>query len=96
MGDFNAIDEAVREYLRELGFVSMWEVGGGIQATMDTVGIQTHYIDHLYFSPQLATHLVAAHVVRSDGFRHDGPQAEGCWVHSDHLPVVAEIDGHIA
>ena len=87
----------MHEYLRELGFVNaMEQVGGGIQATMDTVGIQTHYIDHLYFSPQLATHLVAAHVVRSDGFRHDGPQAEGCWVHSDHLPVVAEIDGHIA
>ena len=98
LGDFNSeVDEAVHEYLRELGFVNAMEhVGGGIQATMDTVGIQTHYIDHLYFSPQLATHLVAAHVVRSDGFRHDGPQAEGCWVHSDHLPVVAEIDGHIA
>ena len=29
---------------------------------------------------------------RNDGFRHNGPQRPGLWVHSDHLPVVAEID----
>jgi hypothetical protein len=30
-------------------------------------------------------------VVRGAGFRDDGPQVEGLWVHSDHLPVVAEF-----
>jgi len=98
LGDFNSeVSESVHEHLRALGFVNaMQQVGGGVEATMDTVGIRTHYIDHLYFSPQIAKHLVAAHVVRSDGFRHDGPQVEGRWVHSDHLPVVAEIDWPIA
>ena len=70
LGDFNSeVDEAVHEYLRELGFVNaMEQVGGGIQATMDTVGIQTHYIDHLYFSPgkQQRTSLLRMWCARMD------------------------------
>lgn len=98
LGDFNSeVDETVHEHLLGMGFANaMQQVGGGIQATMDTVGIKAHYIDHLYFSPTLASKLVAADLVRSEGFRHDGPQIAGRWVHSDHLPVVAEIDWHLA
>lgn len=94
LGDFNSeIDEAVHAHLRDLGFANaMQQVGGGIAATMDTVGIRTHYIDHIYCSPSLAPKLQTARVIRDAGFRHDGPQAEGLWVHSDHLPVVAELD----
>jgi len=94
LGDFNSeVDEKVHEQLRALDFANaMQAVGGGLAATMDTVGIQTHYIDHLYFSPLVAAKLKSAHVVRAAGFRHDGPQVEGLWVHSDHLPVVAELE----
>ena len=70
----------------------MEDRGGGIQATMSTVGIRTSYIDHIYVSPPLRKRLAAARVVRGAGFRHDGPQEPGLWVHSDHLPVVAELD----
>ena len=99
LGDFNCeVDEPVHEHLRSLGFANAMEQGheGGIQATMDTVGIRTHYIDHIYLSPALAPKLSSAQVVRTEGFRHDGPQIEGLWVHSDHLPVVAELDWHLA
>lgn len=99
LGDFNCeIDERVHENVRALGFVNAVEraYAGGIQATMDTVGIRTHYIDHIYFSPALAPALLSAQVVRAEGFRHDGPQVEGVWVHSDHLPVVAQIDWPLA
>ncbi len=99
LGDFNCeVDERVHENLRALGFINAMQHAhvDGIQATMDTVGIRTHYIDHIYLSPTLAPALQTAHVVRADGFRHDGPQGEGLWVHSDHLPVVAEVDWDLA
>ena len=54
-------------------------------------GINIHYIDHIYCSKTMAPKMKNARVVRDPGFRHDGPQAEGVWVHSDHLPVVAEL-----
>ena len=94
LGDCNSeITEKMHGHLRAMGFANaMQEVGGGIEATMDTVGVNTHYIDHIYCSPALAGKLKNARVVRDDGFRHDGPQEEGLWVHSDHLPVVAELD----
>ena len=71
---------------------AMETAGGGIQLTMDTVGINGHAIDHIYLSPSIAGRLRSAEVVRQPGFRHDGPKAAGVWVHSDHLPVVAELD----
>ena len=93
VGDFNSeVTEKVHGHLRDMGFANaMQEVGGGIQATMDTVGINIHYIDHIYCSKTMAPKMKNARVVRDPGFRHDGPQAEGVWVHSDHLPVVAEL-----
>ena len=94
LGDFNSqIDEDVHGYLDSAGFVNaMVRAGGGIQATMDTSGIERHYIDHLYFSSDMAERLITAEVVRLPGFRLEGPQLEDVWVHSDHLPVVAELD----
>ena len=93
VGDFNSeITEKVHGHLRAMGFANaMQEVGGGIQATMDTVGINIHYIDHVYCSKTVAPRLKSARVVRDAGFRHAGPQTEGVWVHSDHLPVVVEL-----
>jgi endonuclease/exonuclease/phosphatase family metal-dependent hydrolase len=94
LGDFNSeVDEKVHQNLKEMGFVNAMETaGGGLQATMDTVGIKTHFIDHIYLSPTMKPYLQSAKVIRNEGFRHDGPQADGVWVHSDHLPVVAELD----
>lgn len=94
LGDFNsAVDEQIHKQLREIDFVNAMETAGnGIQATMDTVGINIHYIDHIYLSAALKPFLKSATVIRQDGFRHDGPQVEGMWVHSDHLPVVAELE----
>lgn len=94
LGDFNSeVHEKVHRNLKAMGFANAMEtVGGGIQATMDTIGVRPHYIDHIYFSPPLAPHLQNATVIRAPGFRHDGPQEKGLWVHSDHLPVIAHID----
>ena len=93
LGDCNSeIGEKMHDHLRAMGFANaMQEVGGGIEATMDSVGINTNYIDHIYCSPALTPKLKSARVVRDGGFRHDGPQKEGLWVHSDHLPVMAEL-----
>lgn len=94
VGDFNSeVDELVHQHIKSLGFANAMEtVGGGIQLTMDTVGIRTHSIDHIYVSPLLIPSLKSATVIRNTGFRHDGPQEKGIWVHSDHLPVVAHLD----
>jgi endonuclease/exonuclease/phosphatase family metal-dependent hydrolase len=94
LGDFNCeVDERIHSHLKTMGFTNAMEaVGGGIQATMDTVGIRAHRIDHIYFSHSLTPHLTRAEVIRLAGFRHDGPQVPGLWVHSDHLPVVAELN----
>ena len=95
LGDFNCdLDERVHRDLQARGFVNAMErVGGGVQLTMDTVGISPWRIDHIYASPALAPGLRRAAVERRAGFRHDGPQVKGLWVHSDHLPVVAEFAG---
>ena len=70
----------------------MQEVGGGLQWTMDSVGIKKHKIDHIYVSQALISRLIKAQVVRDEGFRHNGPQVEGLWVYSDHLPVIVELE----
>ena len=93
LGDFNCdLDERLHTDLKRLGFANAMEAaGGGVQLTMDTVGIGQWRIDHIYASAVLAAGLHSAEVVRSAGFRHDGPQVSGLWVHSDHLPVAAEL-----
>ncbi len=95
VGDFNCdLEERVHGQLKGLGFVNAMEgAGGGVELTMDTVGIKQLQIDHIYASAALAARLQSAQVVRSPGFRHDGPQVAGLFVHSDHLPVVAEFGG---
>lgn len=94
MGDCNSpLGEAVHEMLMGRGFVNaMLRVGGGVAPTMDTAGVRPSAIDHIYVSPRLAGQLVSARVVREPGFRVDGSAPTGEWVHSDHLPVVAELD----
>ncbi len=94
VGDLNCeIEERVHHNLKGLQFANAMEsVGGGIQLTMDTVGIRPHSIDHIYVSASIAGRLGSEEVVRRSGFRHDGPQAEGAFVHSDHLPVIPDLD----
>jgi endonuclease/exonuclease/phosphatase family metal-dependent hydrolase len=94
MGDFNCpVGEPVHEMLQGRGFVNaMARAGGGIIPTMDTAGLRPLAIDHIYLSPGLAAAgLTSARVVRDAGFRADEPTVPGTWVHSDHLPVVAEL-----
>ena len=93
VGDYNCdIEERVHGHLKGMGFVNAMEcVGGGLQLTMDTVGVGQWRIDHIYASAAIAPSLRDAAVVRSPGFRHDGPQEKGLWVHSDHLPVMADF-----
>ena len=92
-GDFNCtIDEPLHIYLMELGFVNAMDaVLGGIRPTVDTVGKGPSYIDHIYVRGRLATGLRRAMVVRDPGFRRDTDDSGG-WDHSDHLPVLVDID----
>ena len=84
--------EPIHAALAELGFVNAMEAaGGGIQPTHDTTGAVAYPVDHIYLSPSLAPRLTRAWVVREPGFWHDGPLPPGAWLHSDHLPVVAEV-----
>lgn len=97
MGDFNCqIEESLHSMLTDKRFTNaMSTVGGGIQPTMDTVGLKGGggwAIDHIYVSETLKNRLTASEVIRRDGFRHDGPQTPGLWVHSDHLPVTAHLN----
>jgi endonuclease/exonuclease/phosphatase family metal-dependent hydrolase len=97
LGDFNCeVGEAIHTMLASKAFTNaMATAGGGLQPTMDTVGLKHGggwTIDHIYVSSDLSGHLTTAEVIRRDGFRQDGPQQSGLWVHSDHLPVVATLD----
>ncbi len=92
LGDCNSPPgDPVHQMLRSRGFVNaMAAVGGGLVPTMDTAGVRPQTIDHIYVGPSLSGHLSAAYVVRREGFRLDDP-TPGAWVHSDHLPVVADV-----
>jgi len=89
LGDFNSqVDEEMHQRLKARGFVNAMErAGGGLRPT-----IGAHAIDHIYVSPGLAGHLTTAEVVRRPGFIVEAPKTPGQWAHSDHLPVVAELD----
>ncbi len=93
LGDFNCTTgEPIHANLRALGFVNaMTATGGGIEPTHDTTGAVAFAVDHIYLSPSLVPHLTRAALVREPGFWHDGPLPPGAWLHSDHLPVVAEV-----
>jgi endonuclease/exonuclease/phosphatase family metal-dependent hydrolase len=93
LGDFNCdSEELIHRHLRELGFANAMEAGGGaIQPTHDTTGAKAFAVDHIYLSPSLVPHLTRAALVREPGFWHDGLLPPGAWLHSDHLPVVAEM-----
>ena len=95
LGDCNAqLPEAIHERLAARGFVNaMARSGGGVGPTMDTAGVTPKAIDHIYVDPRLAGRLSGASVVREPGFRLDPPAPVGAWVHSDHLPVLAEFEG---
>lgn len=93
LGDFNSeVREPLHHELKEKGFINAMEASKtGLQYTMDTIGEPQCTIDHIYLSPALKSRFVDAEVVRSPGFRSDGPQVPGLVVHSDHLPVAVEL-----
>eukprot|EP01052_Picozoa_sp_SAG31_P032615 SAG31_NODE_3594_length_4089_cov_1.609774_3_plen_295_part_00 len=95
-GDFNCtIEESVHDVLKGLGFMNALDsIGGGCQQpTMATLGIMPtlQAIDHIYCSASLAPTLRGARVVRDHGFRQEHDSPDGCWSHSDHLPVIADF-----
>ena len=94
LGDYNCeVEEEIHHHLKARGFVNTMErAGGGVQKTCRSIGPGSSAIDHIYMSPSLSDRLTGAEVVRWPGFYHAGPEAPGVWVHSDHLPVVAELD----
>ena len=94
LGDFNSeMGEPIHQVLVAAGFVNaMADVGGGVQATMDTAGIKVRTIDHICVSGDLADRLKHAEVIRRESYRQDEPPLPGQWVHSDHLPVIATLD----
>jgi endonuclease/exonuclease/phosphatase family metal-dependent hydrolase len=94
LGDFNCEpDESIHEALASLGFVNaMTTAGGGVGPTFDSNGRVSVAIDHIYVSPALRPALVRAETVRAPGFAHDGPLPDGAWLHSDHVPLIAELE----
>lgn len=92
LGDFNSeVGEPVHAMLQARGFVhAALRAGRGIEATMDTAGVRPRAIDHIYVDARMAGRVASARVVRDEGFRADA-QAPGRWVHSDHLPVTADL-----
>ena len=93
LGDCNSpIEEPLHQTLAGRGFVNaMRAVGGGIVPTMDTHGVRSAAIDHIYVSGPIGPALSAARVVRDPGFRSGVAPDPGAWVHSDHLPVIADL-----
>lgn len=93
LGDFNCPPGTpMHSALEELGFVNAMEAaGGGVQPTHDTTGRLNYPVDHIYVSPALIPALVDAKAVRYPGFYHHGALAPGRWLHSDHIPLVAEL-----
>jgi endonuclease/exonuclease/phosphatase family metal-dependent hydrolase len=93
LGDFNCeVHEAIHTQLQGLGLLNVMQAGGGLAPTRPSVGPAEHAIDHIYISASLQPSLTHAHVVRSVGFCSKETQREGLWVHSDHLPVIAELE----
>lgn len=93
LGDFNcAPHEQIHVDLLARGFVNaLAAAGDGIEPTYDATGAKTFPVDHIYLSPSLAVRLTRAWVVREPGFWRQGPLPAGVWLHSDHLPVIAEF-----
>jgi hypothetical protein len=69
----------------------MEAAGGGIEPTFASIGRAAYAIDHIYVSPSLRHVLTYAELVRAEGFWSEGPQRDGLWVHSDYLPLTAEL-----
>jgi endonuclease/exonuclease/phosphatase (EEP) superfamily protein YafD len=93
LGDFNCPPGTpLHEALLRLGFANAMEAaGGGVEPTHDTTGRLNYPVDHIYVSPALIPALVSAQAIRYPGFYHHGPLAPGRWLHSDHVPLVAEF-----
>jgi endonuclease/exonuclease/phosphatase family metal-dependent hydrolase len=94
LGDFNCEPgESIHEVLASLGFANaMATAGGGVGPTFDSTGRMSVAIDHIYVSPALRPALSCAETIRAPGFHHDGPLPDGAWLHSDHVPLIAELE----
>ena len=94
LGDFNSESGgAIHQALRRRGFASTMELAGaGPPHTVTNLrGVGTLAIDFIYVSPSLLGAVEFSRVVSDPGFRMSSFAGEDAWVHSDHLPVVAEF-----
>jgi len=94
LGDFNSgTEEEFHQVLRQRNFINAMEAaGGGLAYTIPSFGEGNAILDHIYVSPSLSSGLKKAAVVKAEGFHYPGEKEPGIWVHSDHLPVWAEIE----
>jgi len=95
MGDFNSqVGSVIHNTLRERGFKNTMELaGGGIAHTVTNLeGVGVLAIDHIYVSEALLGKVRFSRVVSDAGFRITPSREPDEWVHSDHLPVIVEIE----
>ncbi len=92
LGDFNSnVQETFHQELRKAGFTNALAETASMSFTIPSIGSGRDILDHIYLSPSVGSRLVTAHVVKDRGF-HAADANSGTWVHSDHLPVKAELN----
>eukprot|EP01052_Picozoa_sp_SAG31_P041941 SAG31_NODE_6504_length_1993_cov_1.328405_2_plen_335_part_00 len=101
MGDMNSgVDEAVHSELRASDHLclrnSMLVAGREVQGTSNPIGPDPGpAIDHIYISSSLHAAVRGAEVICASGFHESDVHAVTrgeVWVHSDHLPVVCDLE----
>jgi len=89
MGDLNSeAGEPLHRMLVALGLESVFAPGPAPRTHLRERDRTA--VDHIYLGAPLRARLVEARVVAEAGF---APDAGDPWSYSDHLPVVAELDG---
>lgn len=96
LGDFNSIpDTVIHQALTQRGFLNTMELGADrYYPTMNqrSGGTGVRAIDHIYVSESLAGTVRNSMVYDAPGFRMPNIPEPDTWLHSDHLPVVTELE----
>jgi endonuclease/exonuclease/phosphatase family metal-dependent hydrolase len=92
MGDFNSLyGTIIHNALLQRGFLNTMIIsGGGLVSTMNTT--KPRALDHIYVSPSLIGNVRSSYVIQDYDFAVADAANPDHWVHSDHLPVVAELE----
>lgn len=92
LGDFNSlVGTVIHNTLRERGFLNAMEIsGGGLVSTMNSTNPRA--LDHIYVSSTLIGKVRSSHVISDEDFAVADAANPDRWVHSDHLPVIADIE----